>query len=286
MPPVSRRSPRISQAETERRVLDSAVGLVNASGLTVSLEHLSFELAIQQAGVSRTAAYRIWPQKSLFLQDLLRELATAAAPAAAVQDVSLELIADLVRPELSRLADAGVRHRVVMELIRQVTEHEFEVMYASTEWRTYLALTATFASLQDGALRQDVQAALAIAQQGFIERLSSAWQDLAALLGYRLRADLGLGYPTLAALLSANVRGLVLMALSDPELATRTVEADPFGLGKSAWSLPALGCATIAVAFLEPDPEVAWSDARTQAAAARLLAAPTPMDAAESGRRN
>lgn len=272
----TRRSPRISQAETGRRVLAAAVSLVNAAGLTVSLEHLSFELAIRRAGVSRTAAYRIWPQKSLFLQDLLRELATAATPAAAVQGASLELIADLVRPELGRLDDPGNRHRLVVELVRQATEREFEVIYASTEWRTYLALTATFASLEDGALRHDVQAALTVAQQGFIERLSSSWQELAALLGYRLRADRGLGHPTLAILLSANIRGLVLMALSDPELATRTVHADPFGLGTAAWSLPALGCASTAMAFLEPDPEVTWTEARTQAVAARLLATPTP----------
>lgn len=272
----ARRRPRISQAATHRRVLDAAVAMVNESGLTVGLEHLSFEQAIEQAGVSRTAAYRIWPQKERFLQDLLRELATAATPAAVVEGASRELMVALIRPRLGSLGDGRQRHAMVVELIRQVTDHEFAVMYRSSEWRTYLALSATFLSLQDGELRDDVQQVLAVTQQGFIERLGTSWRHLAGILGYRLRPDLAGGYPTLAALLSAHVRGMVLMTLSDPGLATTTVDADPFGVGRASWSLPAIGCATIAVSFLEPDPDVDWDRSRTQAVADQFLAGAEP----------
>ena len=63
-------------------MLHTATGLIDASGLTVSLDHISFEEVIQQAGVSRSAAYRRWPYKDLFFSDLLKELAQATRPAA------------------------------------------------------------------------------------------------------------------------------------------------------------------------------------------------------------
>ena len=45
------------------------------------LDHLSFEDAIREADVSRTAAYRCWPHKDAFLADLAVELAEQAIPA-------------------------------------------------------------------------------------------------------------------------------------------------------------------------------------------------------------
>lgn len=263
------RRPRLPQGETERRVLDAAVAMVNASGLTVSLEHLSFEAAIQRADVSRTAAYRRWPQKELFLQDLLAELAAAAAPAAVVQNVSLGLLSDLVHAEADGFHDPERRQLLVVELVRQATDTDFEAMYNSTEWRTYLALNATFLSLADGRLRDEVQTVLARAQQGFVDRLSASWARLTALLGYRLRPGLRAGFDVLAQAITASVRGLLLMALSDPRIASGRVEADPSGTGAAPWSLAALTCATIATGFLEPDPEVVWDADRVAA----LLAA-------------
>jgi AcrR family transcriptional regulator len=59
-------------------MLVAALAMVSSTGLTVSLEHISFEDVIRDAGVSRSAVYRRWPYKGLFFSDLLRQLATAA----------------------------------------------------------------------------------------------------------------------------------------------------------------------------------------------------------------
>ena len=99
------RRPRISQQQTEARMLAAAVDQINAAGLTVSLDHLSFEAVISAADVSRTAAYRQWPNKELFLNDLVRELARAATPRAVVENASWGLISGLV------LADADAPRR-------------------------------------------------------------------------------------------------------------------------------------------------------------------------------
>jgi AcrR family transcriptional regulator len=255
---------RISQQQTEERMLAAAVDQINAAGLTVSLDHLSFEAVISAADVSRTAAYRKWPNKELFLNDLVRELARAATPRAVVENASWGLISGLVLADAEGLADPDVRWRLGVELMRQAADGDFAVMHASAEWRTYLALNATFLSITDPALRAEVQVALAAAQQRFVDGIAAGWQLLAGLLGFRLRAGVT-SFDTLAAMISASVRGLVLMALADPAIASDRLEADPFGGGTAAWSLAALGCASIAAGFLEPDPDVVWDEARAAA---------------------
>ncbi len=269
------RRPRISRQQTEERMLSAAVDQVNAAGLTVSLDHLSFEAVISAADVSRTAAYRKWPNKELFLNDLVRELARAATPRAVVQNASWGLISELVLADAERLADPGERWRLGVELMRQAADADFAVMYASAEWRTYLALNATFLSIADPALRAEVQVALAAAQRRFVEGIAAGWEILARLLGFRLRAGVT-SFDTLAAMISASVRGLVLMALADPGLASDRLEADPFEAGTAPWSLAALGCASIAAGFLEPDPDVVWDAARAASLRSAMAAESLP----------
>ena len=79
------------------------------------------------------------------------------------------------------------------------------------------------------------------------------------MFGYRLRAETGGTFEDLAALLDATMRGLVITALSVPDQAERGTQASPFGAAAEAeWSLPSLGLASIASAFLESDPDVQW----------------------------
>lgn len=136
-------------------------------------------------------------------------------------------------------------------------------MHGSAGWRTYIALHATFMSLADGELRDQVQAALAESERGRLAGIARAWEQLTALFGYRLRPELGTTFGTLATLLVATMRGLVIMALPMPELAAQRVKASPFGsAAETEWSLPAMGIASIASAFLEPDPAIEWDDQR------------------------
>ena len=268
------RRARISHEETERRLLAAAVEQVNAAGLTVSLEHLSFEAAIESAGVSRSTAYRRWPNKELFLRDLLLELARAATPREVVLgDSSWATIGELVLAEPERLPDPDFRRTLVSELFRTVSDLDFQLMNASAEWRTYLALHATYASLGEARLRQQVQEALAAAQQRFVASMAANWEQIAALLGFRLQSA-EVGFQAGAELISASVRGMLVMSMADPAMAQRRVDADPFGTGTEQWSLVAFGCAALAASFLEPVPGLVWDAARTAALRAELEANP------------
>lgn len=261
---LSQRRRRLSDEETERRMLDAALAMVNRTGLTVSLEHISFEDVIRDAGVSRSAVYRRWPYKDLFFSDLLKELARATAPAATVgEETGKEVLRRVLAAHGGDLASPEDRHDLVSEMVRLAAVADFEAVYSSTEWRTYLALQVTFLSLPGGELRDEIQVALTRSEQGFIDRIARAWERLAVVLGYRLRPETGGSFATIAALASATLRGMVIMALSNPELATQRIQANPAGASTTAdWSLIGMAAASIATTFLEPDPNVEWDKQR------------------------
>jgi len=104
--------------------------------------------------------------------------------------------------------------------------------------------------------------------------VAGAWRRIATVLGYRLRVDTGAGFDTLATLATATLRGLVTMASSDPDLVSRRLCADPAGTGsRSDWSVVGLGAVSIAMTFLEPDPDVEWDEQRLATLSMLLQAA-------------
>lgn len=274
---LARRRRRLSDAETEQRMLEAGVAMVSQTGLTVSLEHLSFEDLIREAGVSRSTVYRRWPYKDLFFSDLLKELARAATPAAISSEATvLPLIRRVVLGHLGELASEHGRRALLLDLIRQAGRHDFETMRDSVEWRTYLALHATFLSVADPELRADLQAALNESERSFLRRIAASWERLSTLLGYRIRPDSGVTIDTLASLASADLRGHVLMALAGPGAASREIEVRLPGDREAArWTLPSLAAASIALGFFEPDPTISWDEARI----GEVRAALTTLDA-------
>ncbi|MBZ4324275.1 TetR/AcrR family transcriptional regulator [Streptomyces huiliensis] len=261
---VARRRRRRTDAETAQRMLDTAMTMVERTGLTVSLDHLSFEDVIRDAGVARSAVYRRWPYKDLFFSDLLKELARCA-PAAAGADgrAGEEALRHLALARIDGFTTAAGRHELCVELLRQGALRDFEAMHASTQWRTYIALHATFLGLADGTLRREVQTALDAAERDLNDRIARSYENLAALFGLRLRPDLHTTFEELATQLSATMRGFVLTALARPDLAGTHRRRGVFGTGNEAeWSQPALGVAATALAFLVPDPDVVWDEDR------------------------
>ena len=258
---LARRGRRLSDRETERRMLQAAVAMVSRTGLTVSLDHISFEDVIRDADVSRSAVYRRWPFKDLFFSDLVKELAANATPTIVADE--LDMIRQVVAAHLDWLETPELRHSLFVELFRRLSLLDFQTLYGSPEWRTYLALHATFLSIADGDLRDQVQAALARSERDHIAQVARAWEHMAGLFGYRLRPELGATFETVATMADATMRGLVISALSMPEVASYRAQASPFGAsGTDEWSMPAMGLVGIGSTFLEPDPAVEWNAER------------------------
>ena len=263
---TTRRRPRLSDAETGRRMLDTALAMVHESGLTVSLEHISLEDVIREAGVSRSAVYRRWPYKDMFFSDLLRELASGAGPVIGADNLeAIDRVRRILLDRIDWLRTPELRRALAVEVLRQGALDEFETFHRSPEWRTYLALHATFLSLPDGDLRDEVQAALIGSEQNISARLAAAYERVITLLGCRLRPGTGVTYESMARLANASIRGLVIMAPSSPEIAAQRFTGNPAGAPEAAqWSHPALGLAALAIAFIEPDPAVEWTEDGTE----------------------
>jgi AcrR family transcriptional regulator len=269
---LARRGRRLPEDETERRMLRAALAIVHKDGLSVSLEHISFEDVIREADVSRTSAYRRWPHKDLFISDLVLELARDPAPGIVSDET--ELIRRIAAGRLDQLATPEGRYALAIELFRQLPVLDFEVLYSSPGWRTFLALHATLLSLADGGLRDRVQAALAQAEQDHLARVARAWGHMAGLLGLRLRPEAGVTFETLATLVNATMRGMIMTALTVPAISGHRAAAQPFSAPEAGeWSVPALGLGAMATAFLEPDPGFTW-DTERAAAIRDALASP------------
>lgn len=262
---LGRRRQRLSDRETEERMLAAATAMVGRDGLTVSLEHISFEDVIRDAGVSRSAVYRRWPYKDMFFSDLLRELARGSSPAiAAGNPTAISAVREGLLAHLDWLDDPGLRVALVGEVLRESALREFDIFHRSADWRTYLALHATFLSLPDGELRAEVQDALTESDRALMIRIAGAYEQAAELLGLRLRPELGATFSAVAVVASAAIRGLVTMAPANPSIATIRLRANPFGAPESAsWSQPALAVATLVLSFLEPDPAIDWTAEHT-----------------------
>jgi hypothetical protein len=63
--------------------------------------------------------------------------------------------------------------------------------------------------------------------------------------------------------LTASIRGLVIAALSRPEIGAQRLLIRPFEATEPReWGLPALSLAALATSFIEPDPDIARDDER------------------------
>lgn len=251
---VGRRRPRLSDEETQQRMLRAAAAMVGATGLTVSLDHLRLEDVIREAGVSRSTVYRRWPHKDEFLADLLLELAGGqAALDTTGGDAASDTVRAVLRAHLDGLETAAGRRALFADLVRETARQDFLHIHGAPQWRTYLALTATAAGLPAGQLRDDVQAALTASEQRLTAAIARSHATVAGLLGLRLRPDQPVTFTALAHLGNAVMRGFVVKALTDPALADAQVDG---------WTLPALGLHAILDAHLEPDPAVEWNAER------------------------
>lgn len=111
-----------------------------------------------------------------------------------------------------------------------------------------------------------MRSALIGSERVLITAVARAYEEMAKLLGLRIRPELEITFETIATMASAIIRGLVLMAPANPGIASQRFQANPFGAPEPAeWSEPALSMVGVTVSFLEPDPSFRWNDERAAA---------------------
>lgn len=254
-PPRAR--PRLSDAETERRVVDAALQLLAEQGITVGLDGLRFEDVVRAADVSRTSAYRRWPSRDAFVADVLVALARGTE-LTGIGDRIGDEVGALLAADTVDLTDPQGRHDLFVQLLRLSFQTDVEGTLASPEFHTYLALRAAFVGVPDDDLRDEIAAALAHSERRAVARGRVVVAGAARLLGMRLVPPLAGddGYTLVARAVSAASTGFAVSALADPGLVRATRPLAPFGSTRTApWSVPALTLAGIVLTHLEPDPD-------------------------------
>lgn len=111
----------------------------------------------------------------------MKDLARTATPTLLAGE--LALIRQIVTDHAAWLETPGQRHALIIELFRQLSLLDFQALRGSAEWRTYIALHATYLSLADDDLRRQVQAALAQSGRDHVERIAAAWELMTGLFG-------------------------------------------------------------------------------------------------------
>lgn len=255
---------RMNDRETERRMLNAAIELVHARGISTGLEATPFDEVVREAGVSRTSAYRRWPRRDQFYGEVLLELAggtTLPAPETSVLGPAAEVVLD----HAPRLESAQEHRDLVIELVRVAITADHEVISTSPQWRTFSTLLASHQGIADPEVREAVSAALASAERRAVETRARVYAQFTALLGYRLIPPLAGpdGFELMSRAAGATMTGL-LARLDLGDVTDRTPRPmRAFGSTKPAeWTPAVYMIASTLLGYIEPDPGVEWTQTR------------------------
>ncbi|WP_148281428.1 hypothetical protein [Tsukamurella sp. 1534] len=205
--PRSRR-PRLALQETRSRVLRASVDRVLADGMSTGLEHVRLEDAVRDADVSRTAAYRCWPQRDDFVADLLAALAEHALPVASTRgERATAVLRDAVGDDPRELRTVDGRRAALRRVVALSADDDLLAdREESRRWRLFLTLALAVPALPEGERRDRVSAAVAAAEEAVLERLQANYRRLLEMFGFTAVV----GYRELAGVGLALMRGYVV----------------------------------------------------------------------------
>ncbi|WP_369045518.1 TetR/AcrR family transcriptional regulator [Sinomonas sp. P10A9] len=241
---------RIREEQMRELLLGKAVELLRPTGLTVSLEHLNLEELIRSAGVPRSSVYKAFGNKDAFFRELMIRLIETMEISGSDLDPGLaQRIQATAHAHGSRLGTPAGRREVGREIIRLSVKKNYESVRTSTEWRTYIALSATVSSL-DPTSRTAVVDALARAESRTTAARSAAFDQLLPLLGLKFRV--GLDARQLATVAAAIVNGLAQRSLVNPEVVDTPVVLPGIDGDPVEWHLSAVGVMAVLDEMTEP----------------------------------
>jgi len=194
---MTTRPDRVPADEIRQRMLDAGRELALEAGAALTIEHLRLEEVIQRARVPRSSAYRLWPYKDDYINDLLCYLAGPGSWFSERPVVTPETtteIRQIVEENRALLATLAGRRGLLCEIVRVTTERNYRMLSQSPQWRLHIALVATLGSTSgadggaaDSAARRRVASALEEAQTCSRQAMVTMLEIIMAELGLRLR---------------------------------------------------------------------------------------------------
>ena len=269
---MAARPERVPAEEVRRRMLEAGRELAIEAGAALTIEHLRVEEIIQRARVPRSSAYRMWPYREDYIDDLLCYLAGAGNwfnERPVFDPETFTVLKQVVEDNRELISQPGGRRALLREVVRLTVAQNYAALTESGTWRLHMALSATLGSTRSGEARQKIAAALEESQRVSRESLVAVFGFLAAELGLRMRDPAAtIEHMQLAGGLlvqSVALRNVQVRAAADGDDAGEAALVDALlnvplpgpGLhGQPAeWTLAAFAYMGVVDAFIELDPD-------------------------------
>jgi AcrR family transcriptional regulator len=269
---MAARPERVPAEEVRRRMLEAGRELAIESGAALTIEHLRVEEIIQRARVPRSSAYRMWPYREDYIDDLLVYLAGAGNwfnERPVFDPETFTVLKQVVEDNREVIASPAGRRALLQEIVRLTVAQNYGALTESGTWRLHMALSATLGSTRSGEARQKIAAALEESQRVSRESLVAVFGFLAQELGLRMRDPAAtIERMQLAGGLlvqSMALRNVQVRAAADGDDAGEAAQVDallnaplpgPGLYGQPAeWTLAAFAYMAVVDAFIELDPD-------------------------------
>lgn len=269
---MAARPERVPAEEVRRRMLEAGRELAIESGAALTIEHLRVEEIIQRARVPRSSAYRMWPYREEYIDDLLCYLAGAGNwfnDRPVFDPETFTVLKQAVEDNRELIGSPEGRRALLCEIVRLTVAQNYAALTESGTWRLHMALSATLGSTRSGEARQKIAAALEQSQRVSRDSLVAVFGFLAAELGLRMRhPDATIEHMQLAGGLlvqSVALRNVQVRAAAggddsgEAALVDTLLNAPLPGPGlhgqPAEWTLAAFAYMGVVDAFIELDPD-------------------------------
>lgn len=269
---MAARPERVPAEEVRRRMLEAGRELAIEAGAALTIEHLRVEEIIQRARVPRSSAYRMWPYREEYIDDLLCYLAGAGNwfnDRPVFDPETFTVLKQVVEDNRELIGSREGRRALLREIVRLTVAQNYAALTESGTWRLHMALSATLGSTRSGEARQKIAAALEESQRVSRDSLVAVFGFLAQELGLRMRDPAAtIEHMQLAGGLlvqSVALRNVQVQAAADGDDSGEAAVVDALlnaplpgpGLhGQPAeWTLAAFAYMGVVDAFIELDPD-------------------------------
>jgi hypothetical protein len=253
-------------------MLEAGRELAIEAGAALTIEHLRVEEVIQRARVPRSSAYRMWPYREEYIDDLLCYLAGAGNwfnDRPVFDPETFTVLKQVVEDSRELIGSLEGRRALLREIVRLTVAQNYAALTESGTWRLHMALAATLGSTRTGEARQKIAAALEESQRVSRDSLVAVFGFLAAELGLRMRDPAATIQHMLLAggllVQSMALRNVQVRAAADGDDAGEAALVDtllnvplpgPGPHGQPAeWTLAAFAFMGLVDAFIELDPD-------------------------------
>src|ERR1700751_6484358 len=148
---MAARPERVPAEEVRRRMLEAGRDLAIESGAALTIEPLRVEEVIQRARVPRSSAYRMWPYREEYIDDLLCYLAGVGNwfnDRPVFDPETFTVLKQVVEDNRELISQPGGLRAVLCEVVRLTVAQNYSALTDSRLLGVRLALSATLAVLR------------------------------------------------------------------------------------------------------------------------------------------